>query len=477
MWLKKFLKNKQVLCGAGAVVLVLIALGVLAANGNGAHELLEVTRRDVVEKVEVSGTVEAGIVADLGFEVTGKVSLVSRREGDMVVAGETLVSLDLGTLLAERASAEADVLLKQAETRNTEAHLLEVTKEQDTLVENAYRELLSDDLVAVPASATYDVGAPTIRGFYDGSEGTYKVQIKRGVTINDHKLWTFDLEKTGPIDILEEEPTPFGTRGLFIEFPDDLSDYDDTVWYVTIPNETGASYLANFNAYEEAFRVRDRTLSEAEADLAERTGEGSIAAAELAKAEAEVARINAEIARRTLRAPFAGTITQMVVDPGEIVAANTAVASLISRDAFGVEIDLPEIDSVKVSVGDPADVRFDALSDGATLPGTVVSVNRAETVVDNVPVYEARLSFLEEGDFIRSGMTTTVAITTEERENVVAVPARAVKFREDGTTYVLKDSEGKKGRETDIVTGLRGSDGYIEILSGLSEGDIVLVER
>jgi len=452
--MQRFLQNKRLLYGSIAAVAVLVIGGFsLARNGNGDGEVFVVEKRDIVENVVISGTVEADIVSDLGFEVSGSVKNIFVKENDVVSAGTTLAELSLGTLVAELNAAEADAAIKRAETGNSQVNL-----------ENAWSELLSDDLVARPQSSTYTQTPPVITGRYGGEEGTYKFRIESQPQPNRFNLLVFGLENVDALEIDKTGPTPLGTRGLFVSFPDGVDAYKDTTWFVTLPNTEGASYAANYSAYDAA-RDEFRLIESG----------SSIASAELLKAEAEVARIQAQIAQRRLVAPFAGIVTAIDINPGETVSVGTPAVSLISQGGFGVEIDLPEIDSVKVHVGDVAKIALDALP-GETFTGHIVSVNRTETLVDNVSVYEARIVFDDEDGRIASGMTAEVTITTNEKKNVIALPARAIKYREDGSTYVMEvDVEGSLD-EIDVSLGIRGSDSFVEILSGLSEGMSIRID-
>ncbi len=446
--MQRFLQNKKLLYSSIAVLAVVIIGGIAVfRNGNGQYEPFTVEARDVVENVVISGTVEADIVSDLGFEVSGTVRNVFVKENDMVYAGAPLAELTLGTLVAELQAAEADAAIKRAEIGNAQI-----------TVENAWSELLSDDLLAKPESSTYTQTAPTITGRYDGPQGTYKLRVKSQAQTGRYDLLVFGLEETSR-EVDKTGPTALGTRGLYISFPDGVASYKDTIWYVTLPNEEGASYAANYSAYDEA-RDQMRLMESG----------SSIAAAELQKAEAEVARIEAQIAQRRLVAPFSGIVTAVNVDPGETVSVGTSAISLISEGAFGVEVDLPETDSVKVHVGDTATISLDALS-GESFTGHVVSVNRTEKLVDNVSVYEARIAFDTEDERIASGMTAEVMITTNERNNVLAIPARAIKYHGEGVPFVtITDPETGEGVDKDVTLGIRGSDGFVEILSGVSSG-------
>lgn len=470
-----WIKNNRLITGAIGLVIVIILGFVVFGGGNGNQEVVTVGRSDVTEAVRIAGTVEARIVSDLGFETSGIVRDVAVDVNDVVYRGQTLVSLGLGTLGAELQSAQAALAIKRAEHANTTVNVDAIRDKQDTLVANAHSELLSTGLTSEPQSPTYRQTPPVISGRYTGGEGRYKLNIKSGLQSGDTDLYVFGMEDVEPIEVNKTGSTPVGTKGLFVNFPDGAINYQDTIWYVEIPNTKSASYASAYNAYQDALRERDRAIDEAEAEVRAQATGASIADAELAQAEAEVSRIQALIGQRILTAPFNGTVASVDVDPGESVNANDSAVSVISNDGFGVEIDLPEVDSVKVHIGNPVSIMLDALGD-EVFTGTVVSVSRSETLVDGVSVYEARITFDKADDRISSGMTADVTIETNKHSSVLSVPARAIKYREDGTPFVLlRKSEDDKGEEKEIVLGLRGSDGSMEVTAGLSEGDTIII--
>ncbi len=470
-----WVKTHKALAGLAAGLLILVGGSILfAAGGNGNEEIIAVEKRAVVETVRVSGTVEAEIVSDIGFETGGVVRSISVKVNDMVRRGQYLAALGMGTLSAQLQSAEAARAIKRAETENASVNFDALKEKHDTLVANAESELLSDGLVAEARSSTYAVTAPTITGRYEGPRGTYKIRIDRRQW-SDYDLYVFDMEDVEPIEINKTGPTPLGERGLFISFSANLSNYDDTTWYIEIPNEQSNAYAANVSAYEDAVAERERALTAAEEDIRAQGAGSSIAAAELQQAEAEVARIRALMGERVLTAPFDGIVTAVNIDLGETAEANATALSIISNTGFGVEVDLPEVDSVRVKTGNPADVVLDAIP-GETFTATIASVNRTETLVDGIAVYEARLIFTTEDPRITSGMTADVTITTNKKENVLAVPARALTLKDDGSFVVMVyDESTEETTETPVVVGLRGTDGFVEIVAGLSEGVQVLI--
>ncbi len=441
-------------------VLVVILMGISYAKGNnGAEELLTLEPKKFLQEVSVSGTVVAADDVDLAFSESGRVEQLSVRVGDKVARGQVLATLSLGTL-------RADLALKQAEARNTEVNLERVRDEQDTLVESAYRKLLSSGLVAVPSSASITATPPTITGLYTGTEGTYKIILSpdEQLSIGSIELRTFDLEKSGPTDVLDTEPTPLGTKGLYISFADDFNAYEDTIWYVTLPNTSSSVYQTNYNAYQEAVRARERAIADAEAEL--RRQEATTIA------EAEVAKIQAQIADRTLVAPFAGTITDVDAKLGSVIGANSSAISLISEASLEIESFVPEINIPLVAVGDTARVTLDAYGEDVPFEATVAFIDPAETIRDGVPTYRILLELTPDVR-VRSGMTANVLITTEQKSGVLSVPRGIVQDREG--KKVVRVKHGGEVVEREVTLGSISSTGEVEILTGLSAGEQVIL--
>jgi multidrug efflux pump subunit AcrA (membrane-fusion protein) len=77
---------------------------------------------------------------------------------------------------------------------------------------------------------------------------------------------------------------------------------------------------------------------------------------------------------------------------------------------------------------------------------------------------------------LKSGMTANVSIIAAEHKDVLAVPTRAVNY-DQGRAYVLVVSaDGKTTEERSVQVGLEGSNGLVEILSGLQAGERVQVK-
>lgn len=479
LYFSRFSRKQIIWTGVIVVLLIVTGFMFFGRNKNTGEQTVVISRGNFVKDVSVSGKVVASENVDLSFPETGRVSSLPVKVGDQVLKGQVLASITSASLLSELQSARAVLAQKIAERSNTETNLDSVTKEQNTLVANAYNNLLSNDLVAVPSNNNTTATPPIITGLYKkGVEGKYKLIVRRsdGSSINNYSLNVFDLETATKIKILNDEATAIAAGGLFISFPDTLSDYNETMWYVTIPNKQSATYLSVYNAYQEALRTRDREITNAGADLSSNNASVTISEAEIQNAQSDVARIQAQISERTIYAPFSGIVTTVNSKLGGIASANEAAISMISADTLQIESYVPEIHVPFIKLGDQATVTLDAYGTEVPFMATVISIDPAETIRDGVSTYRAKLEFAEKDARVKSGMTANVIINTENKTDVIAVPQGAVMSR-DGKKFVLVKESGNKNVEREVTTGSVSSLGEIEITSGLNDGDIVVISQ
>lgn len=449
--------KKSIAIGALTILLIIVIVG--KGQGDDGEIKHVVTRGDITDTLVLSGKVEPVDRVEMAFATSGAVERVYKQNGDTVRAGEKIVELDNSSLRASLADAMARLDIEKAEAEVSNAEL-------DQAVLNAYAKLLSDDLVAY--SKDPDVAldqSPVISGSYEGSrEGEYKVDVEFSNNNSQRKIRYSGLE-SGTIDILDYKAVPLGNNGLFIKFDEGEAAIGDT-WRVSIPNVEGDSYVANLSAYKAALASRDAAQSENVSD--------EISKARIKQAEAQVAGINADIEERILRAPFNGVVSKVDISRGEIASSGTIVATVISPDSYQVKVQVPEVDIVNMVPGLVANITLDAYGKEVIFPAKVFSVDQSETKVDGVTIYEAKVLFDQGDPRILSGMTANIEIKKAEALGALFVPASFVE--EDATSKFVTVYRDEESVKTYITTGLRGSDGNIEIKDGISEGDTITAQ-
>ncbi|MFA6522461.1 MAG: HlyD family efflux transporter periplasmic adaptor subunit [Patescibacteria group bacterium] len=199
--------------------------------------------------------------------------------------------------------------------------------------------------------------------------------------------------------------------------------------------------------------------------------------ADIDRAQADVDASLARLQKSQIIAPITGKITYLSGDIGEQIMAGTKAVELQSAtDRFKIVVDISESDITKVSVGDLASITFDAFGSGTVVGGTVSEISDSEKNLESVVYYEVTVVLGDDANSLdlRSGLSADVTIVTEEYNGVLNIPQRAVLERADKTKYV-RVPEGDSYKEVDVTTGLRADGGLIEILSGLSEGETIIL--
>ncbi len=465
-FIKKYKKIAIVL----GVIVVLAVIYMVFSGKNSNTETFVVARTQVSQSVVLSGKVQTSDNADLGFASSGRLASVSVKNNQLVQKGAVLAQLEIGELLADLKIKQANLKSANVDIEAAKEELERVKKQEDTKVESAYRKLLSADLELTPDNNSYNVDAPTISGIYDGVEGQYKVSIeKQNITLPDSRVLTFGLEKSDRV-ISKETSTRLGERGLYITFPgNDADPYRDTMWYLNIPNKAGASYLANYNAYNEAKKNRDLNVQSAEFKYKKLITEGSDGAS--AVALAEVQKINAEIRKNTIYAPFNGKVTNIEKEVGENASVGERVISILGESKLEIVLQVSELDVSRLSPGAAVSLKFDALP-GEEFSGTLQTINSRDTQIDGVPVYEAFVEIpLDER--IKTGMSAIGTVNLESKENVLAIPNYFVQKVAGKDIVQVIDAKGKT-TDREVTLGILGTDSMVEIVSGLNEGEKIV---
>ncbi len=224
--------------------------------------------------------------------------------------------------------------------------------------------------------------------------------------------------------------------------------------------------LKKAGATKEQLEAQEQRVVQAEANIGQQR-------AIIKQSQANVKSLKAQIFKTVIYSPIEGMVAKQDAKVGQIVSPNAVLITIISEGQFEIEVNISEADIAKVKVGDYAKVTLDAYGDDDLFEAEVVKIDPAETVVEGVSTYKTTLNFKEKDERVRSGMTANIDILTGKKENVLAVPQRAV-IEKNGEKFI-KVIKNKIPKEVKVETGLRGSDGRVEIVSGLSVGDEIVV--
>ena len=199
-------------------------------------------------------------------------------------------------------------------------------------------------------------------------------------------------------------------------------------------------------------------------------------AAAIAAAKANVEKYQTMVSYTQITAPFDGVVTHRYADPGTLIQAGTssdtqALPLVRVSDNYRLRLDFPvTVDYVKdVQLGDSVEVRVDSLN-GKTFTGTISRFthevdDNTRTMITEIEVPNPNLELMP-------GMYATVVLKVEKHLQALAVPTEAVAGEKTPTVYVV--NQVNQIEEHSVKLGLETADKY-EILSGLHEGDLVVI--
>jgi len=527
--------------GIVIVVILLVIVTVflnLSKKNTVEYITANVTQQDIVQTVEVTGSVEAADNIDLNFTSTGTLLQMLVKVGQQVQKGETLAALSAGNAISQVDNARAaldlarsqlDELLAGASTQD-----IGVSQEEKIQAQTAYQTAL-DDLSNLEStrdnelSSLQNIALNTMTDKYFVAQ--YSLDIVYDMimdTTADDNLYVSDIISLhqaksyyntaqldyNNLDVLINTALASGQQDdILVAFDqlevvlEEVSDtltatfvvllniINNTVYTETVVTANKASINTQSTAINTAIAavqdaasdIRTRSLYYdnqtieannnilSKLDLKQappRSFEIAAKEAQVRQAQATLNRYLSDLAQTVIKAPVDGVVTKINFDQGEQTSFSSPVISMIGLSQLQIEVDVPESDITKIEVGDSVFISLDAFSSDDEFVGTVTFIDPAATVISDVIYYKVKVSLDIANDKVKSGMTADLTIQTDSRIDVLAIPTRAVVYK-DGQKYVQVLVNGQV-EDKEITTGLRGDDGFIEIMSGLSVDEQVV---
>jgi HlyD family secretion protein len=459
-------RKKKILIGAGAIVVIGVVIGVSLSRRNDLPEVQTATvaRRPLLEaKVTANGEVRPPQFISLQSEVTGRVTEVLVKEGDLVKKGMPLLKVDPTQQQTATDVQKAGLLAQTAEVQNQEAAL--------NTAENAINTARASLI-------------------------TFQAELERSNFERNNAQ--IELKRTS--DLLEDG---VGSR----------RDYDSAKMRFD-------SATASVNASKA--RVDQAQVQIKDAEVRVNQAKTSITAA---KAREAAQRANWEqqydlLRKTTQYSTIDGVVGGPIVQVGTYALANLASTTLmliVDMSTVNVEVNVDETDISNVKVDQKAKVKVDALGE-AEIEGQVIEIAQTAKTRSGATIAQTATTGSQEAkdfkvtirlvnltqevrDRLRPGMSATAVISTNRTENVIAIPLQALIERDPGQVKAPsggapapspaqspnpnqnpKDKKPVKGvfviqnnktAFAPVETGITGEND-IEIKSGLNEGQEIV---
>ncbi len=442
-----------------AVVLVLLLMGGMgylgfrstqantAAPAQTIPQTVAASRGNVEKTVTAPGKLVGTNELTLTIDVDGRLDKLNVRPGDAVKAGQVLAALDTADLELRMAQAEQTYLKQQA--------TYSATIQPEPQAVAAAEAAVSSAATAYQAAQQrfnqrQDQITTNCLEFKQASDALAMAQAAYDSVANDWKAKNY---------------------AIYTIRKDAL---DDAISAYTLAKAQCKLNTTDIN--DSNLQSALAQLTRARADLDDLTSPSSSTVLQ-AKAHLEQARLALEDAQRqlasaTIVAPFDGVVLAVNTNPGEAVAAHTALIVLADPRAVEVESTVVEEDMPAVRLDEHVNLFFDA-NPNVSATGRVTRIVPVRTTGDRLlyPIYIS-VDQLPEG--LVSGMTVDASIVVATRSGVLRLPRELVRVRSDGTAQI-RVWTGTQIESRTIKTGLRG-DSFVEVLDGLNEGDRVVSE-
>jgi HlyD family secretion protein len=258
--------------------------------------------------------------------------------------------------------------------------------------------------------------------------------------------------------------------------------------------------------------------SSSDLETAQATVDGTLAQmntvrAQINQQKASLSSVEYDLSKTTIYSPMSGTVTQLNNEKGEKVLGTSfnlgsQIMTVSDLSKMEAQVEVSETDVTLISIGDTARIQVDAFPN-RIFNGYVYEIANTATAKgtgtqEEVVNFIVKIRILNEGFDLRPGMSCSVDVEVEKKENVLAVPIQSITTRDDDSSGMMKMNEEKKDQPENLTTktenkslkknkpkevvflienGLSkkkevksgiSNDTYIEIADGLKEGDEVV---
>ena len=496
---RKWIKRVLVIAAVLALLFWIVVRPMLGGTAavSGAYQTAQVQRQDLTVSVSGSGTVTPIESYQVSALVTGEILESPFEDGDQVEKDQLLYRIDPGS--AQTALQQAQLSVQQAQMNyDTLASSLQVKAIGGGVVQTLHVQ--EGDLVSAGTA---------IADITDTSTMTLTVPFQAGDAAHISAGQTAQVTLSGTLETLSgtvesvASADQVGNGGALVRQvkirltnPGALTETTSATARVgtyacaaggTLSPQLRQTITAAASGEITNLNVSVGSRVSAGAVLAAIGGESaenSLADAALAVQNAQLSLQSAQEAldSYTITSPISGTVIEKNLKAGDQLNGGDSGAMAVIYDLSQLELqmDVSELDIGQIQPGQTVEITAEALP-GQTFTGVVEKVSVNGTTTDGFTTYPVTILLSEYGD-LNPGMNVSADIIVERSENVLCVPAAAVNsdgtvlvagegaFAEDGVTI----ADPSKIESRPVTLG-RGNQDFVEITSGLEEGETVLL--
>ncbi|MCL5111182.1 MAG: efflux RND transporter periplasmic adaptor subunit [Chloroflexi bacterium] len=471
-----------------------------------APQTQPVRRGSIAATVVASGTVATSKQAKLSFGTSGRLKSMNVAVGDTVTAGQVLAELDTSTLEIKVEQARSS--LRVAETKLQQlrsgskdvdvaaaqaAYASAVAKYNDVLAGPALADIKSAEQAVLSAQANVEKAQKDLTTLRDGptqdeivtaKASVEKAQAALAKAQGDYDKIAWRADAAARPEALALQQATIDYQSALANYnikmappkPEDLGVAEKTVQGAQAALVAAQEKLATLQAgsKESDLQAARSSLASARSALASKTDgptpeDLALQLEQVTQSQLSLKQAELDLAGAKIVAPYSGVIAAVVPNVGEQVSG-TAI-TIVDPTAVRIDATVDETDVGKVLPGQTAQITFDSLPNDR-FNGKVIAVAPSATVQQGVVSYLVSVQFDPGKRVLPSGMTASVTVVTEQKDNVLLVPNRALRTQNRARVVQVQTANGLEARP--VTVGL-SNDTLTEVTSGLQEGETVVL--
>ena len=496
---------KFVVAGVALVVVAALVWNLLnpgqdVSDEESTYTTAEVIRMDVSSSITGSGTLEAADSYSVTTLIEGSILTADFEEGDEVEEGTVLYTIDSSD--ASNSLEQAEISLSQAQR----SYNNQLESQEDLIITApAAGQVYSidvevgDDVAAGETVATIrDAKTMSLEVYFPVDEAaSFYVEQSATVTLDStFETLSGTIREIAGTDTVRTGNVIVRAVTIDVENPGGLSTSQSASAAVgsatsiesgTFSYREEESVTASVAGEVSAIRVAEGDQVSSGQTLIVLTSdnlEDSIQSAQDSLRNAEISYENQteQLEDYTITSPIKGTIVDKNYNAGETTEASEVLCTIYDLSYLTMTLSVDELDIANIEVGQTVSIVADAVED-TVYEGVVTKVSVAGTSSGSATTYPVTIR-IDETDGLLPGMSVDATIELDSAEDVLAIPAAALNRGDtvlvtadspsaaNGTLVEATTEGGEDYYSVPVTTGVNGDD-YIEITSGLQEGDTV----
>lgn len=507
------------------IILVLILLCLFfKKNENQKNIIIEIKKGTITQEILETGKIKKGEEINLSFKNAGKIEKIYVNIGDFVKTNQNLAKLDNSLLSIQLKEAQANLeaqIIKLEELKkgtrleeiSISENLLKKAKEE---LNNLYQQtpsILTQSFSLTDNSVRNTISPLFIYRYLSDEEKSYyeltyrycndsagnDAKYQRKLVDNYLQNWSKELDNiqnysTTSLEVLISKSEGYlkNIQGFLKTVSDSLV-IDCPLAYPEIENINNYKLLVsqaitNISSALNSLKTHQGAIEnqkilvrnyqeELNLKLSGPTSETiKFQEAQVKLAESRVELLEKQIEDSILKSPIEGQVIDIKKKVGEIIQPgfNDTIIVILPTVQLELVVDIYEEDVTKIKINDPVEISLIAFPE-KIFKGEVLKISPSSKIIDGVVYYEVTIIFDEDLPAgVKPGMTADIKIITAKKDNVLFLSEDAI-YRKENKQFVQVYKNGKI-EEREITTGLKSSEGLVEIISGLKEGEKVIIK-